>query len=70
MYYQVINTWGNNKVVFNGDLDECERYIRGNNSYQMNYSKLILKKVFKFHDGYVVSNDNLIFVQTCSRIEC
>lgn len=42
----VINTWDNNKVVFTGTFLECEKYIRGNNVYQMNYSKLKLSNGF------------------------
>lgn len=36
----VIDTWDNDKVVFTGSKEDCEKYIRGNNIYQMNYSKL------------------------------
>lgn len=38
----VINTW-TNKIVYKGSYDQCVKYIQGNNTYQMNYSKLVLK---------------------------
>ena len=41
---KVINTWSNNKTVFEGSKADCEKYIRGNNIYQSNYSKLRLRK--------------------------
>lgn len=43
--YIVVNTWNNNKTVYSGNLEQCIKYIQGNNIYQMNYSKLILKKI-------------------------
>lgn len=47
MEYEVLDTWKENKVVFTGTKEECENYIRGNNKYQMNYSKLRLKEKIK-----------------------
>lgn len=41
--YEVIDTWKNN-IVYTGTKEGCENYIRGNNTYQMNYSKLILRE--------------------------
>lgn len=41
----VLNTWNNNEVVFKGSISDCEKYIKGNNVYQMNYSKLKIKKL-------------------------
>lgn len=42
--YEVIDTW-KNKVVYKGKKELCLNYIRGNNVYQMNYSKLKLNKI-------------------------
>lgn len=44
MNYKVINTWNENKVVYKGTYDQCVHYLRGNNSYQCNYSKLRIEK--------------------------
>ena len=35
----VINTW-TNKTVFSGTKQDCIKYLNGNNTYQLNYSKL------------------------------
>jgi len=40
MKYVVVDTWNNLKVVYKGTKDDCEKYVKGNNVYQMNYSKL------------------------------
>jgi hypothetical protein len=37
--YEVYDTW-NKKIVYIGNEEACINYIRGNNVYQMNYSKL------------------------------
>lgn len=37
--HAVEDTW-KNKIVFSGSKIDCEKYILGNNSFQMNYSKL------------------------------
>jgi len=42
---EVLNTWDNCKVVYKGTITECEKYISGNNVYQCNYSKLILRRL-------------------------
>lgn len=42
---EVLNTWDNRKVVYKGTIEECEKYLKGNNIYQMNYSKLVLRRV-------------------------
>lgn len=41
--HKVIDTWDNEKIVYKGTLEQCINYIKGNNIYQMNYSKLRLK---------------------------
>ena len=38
----IINTFDNNKIVFEGTIESCVKYINGNNVYQSNYSKLKL----------------------------
>ncbi len=43
MKYAVIDTWDNFKIVHKGTRDDCEKYVKGNNVYQMNYSKLRIK---------------------------
>ena len=47
--HNVINTWDNNRVVLEGTLEQCTNYIRGNNVYQMNYSKLRLQIIVQTH---------------------
>jgi hypothetical protein len=42
---EVLNTWDNCKVVYKGNVTECEKYINGNNVYQSNYSKLVLRRL-------------------------
>jgi hypothetical protein len=42
---EVLNTWDNKKVVYKGTLEECEKYLKGNNICQMNYSKLVLRRL-------------------------
>jgi len=42
---EVLNTWDNRKVVYKGTIEECEKYLKGNNIYQMNYSKLVLSRL-------------------------
>lgn len=42
--YKVIDTFNKDKTVFEGKLEDCEKYIKGNNIYQSNYSKLRLCK--------------------------
>lgn len=49
--YEVLDTWSK-KIVYSGTQEQCMNYLRGNNVYQMNYSKLKLKKI---KDG---SNEN------------
>lgn len=41
--YSVFNTF-NNKTVFESTIDKCINYIKSNNIYQSNYSKLLLIK--------------------------
>lgn len=48
MDYEVIDTW-NKKIVYTGTQEQCENYIKRNNVYQMNYSKLRINK--KEKDG-------------------
>ena len=43
MKYEVIDTW-NKKIVYTGTKEQCENYLKGNNVYQMNYSKLRINK--------------------------
>jgi len=43
MEYEVIDTW-KKKIVYTGTKEQCETYMKGNNVYQMNYSKLKLNK--------------------------
>lgn len=40
--HAVVNTW-NGRTEYRGTLDACLKYIQGNNVYQMNYSKLVLR---------------------------
>lgn len=42
--YCVINTWKKDSIVYKGTKEDCEKYIKGNNIYQMSYSKLKLKE--------------------------
>ena len=42
---EVLNTWDNKKVIYKGTIEECEKYLKGNNVYQMNYSKLVLRRL-------------------------
>jgi len=43
MEYEVIDNW-KQKIVHTGTKEQCENYLRGNNVYQMNYSKLRINK--------------------------
>ena len=43
MKYYVVDKWDDLKVVFQGDLEKCIKYIQSNNIYQCGYSKLILQ---------------------------
>lgn len=43
--HEVINLWENKKIVYKGTYKECVDYVRGNNVYQMNYTKLQIKEV-------------------------
>lgn len=42
MKNKVIDTWNKDKIVCEGTYEQCLNYIRGNNIYQSNYSKLKL----------------------------
>jgi len=42
MKNKVIDTWNKDKIVYEGTYEQCLNYIRGNNIYQSNYSKLKL----------------------------
>lgn len=42
--YKVLNTFDGNKVVYKGTYEQCVHYLKGNNVYQCNYSKLRLEK--------------------------
>jgi hypothetical protein len=46
--YEVYDMW-KLKVVHKGTREQCEHYVKGNNVYQMNYSKLKINK--KQNDG-------------------
>jgi hypothetical protein len=43
MEYEVYDNW-KQKVVYTGMKEQCEHYVKGNNVYQMNYSKLKINK--------------------------
>lgn len=45
MTHKVVNTWNNNVIVYKGNYDQCIHYLRGNNIYQANYSKLRLEEI-------------------------
>lgn len=45
MLYAVLNQWDKNKEVYRGNLEECKKYISGNNVYGYCYSKLLLQKL-------------------------
>ena len=42
MLYAVLNQWDNNKQDYKGNLEDCKKYISGNNVYGLLYSKLVL----------------------------
>ncbi len=41
--YVVLDTWNGNRIACEGSKDKCLSYMQGNNVYQMNYSKLVLR---------------------------
>lgn len=43
MSYEVFDTW-NKKVTYTGTKEGAESFIKGNNIYQMNYSKLVMRQ--------------------------
>ena len=45
MLYAVLNQWDNNKQVYKGNLEDCKKYISGNNVYGLSYSKLVLRQL-------------------------
>lgn len=50
---EVFDTW-NKKVVYTGSQAQCEDYVRGNNVYGYNYSKLRIRD--KETSGDMVGN--------------
>jgi hypothetical protein len=43
--YEMIDTWNENRIVYTGTKEQCVNYLRGNNMYQINYSKLQMKNI-------------------------
>ena len=43
--HEVINLWDSNKIVYQGTYEECYNYLKSNNIYQMNYTKLQIKEI-------------------------
>ncbi len=49
--HNVLDTWNRDKIVYTGSQSACEHYIRGNNTYQCNYSRLRINKIIEDKNG-------------------
>lgn len=60
--HEVIDTW-KQKSIFSGSKLECEKYVQGNNSYQMNYSKLRIN-VLKTLEEYLAEVRSALIIES------